>query len=235
MKMARKQVVLIIVEGPSDQTALGFAFNNYLASDYVHIEVMHRDITTEKGATSSNIITKINDIINIYASNYHIRKTDIRQIVHLTDIDGAFIKDDKINHDEQAIDPIYETTGIKTNNVEGIKNRNIQKKSVLVKLSQTQQIGSIPYKLFYMSSNLDHVFYNKPNSTKSEKEIDSHNFAKKYKTDFGKFIIFLSDSTISYQGNYRDSWKYIIQEEEEILRLTNLNLFFAKTEKNQGS
>ena len=234
MKMARKQVVLIIVEGPSDQTALGFAFNNYLTSDYVHIEVMHRDITTEKGATSSNIITKINDIINIYANNYHIRKTDIRQVVHLTDIDGTFIKDDKINYDEQAIDPIYETTGIKTNNVEGIKNRNIQKKSILVKLSQTQQIGPIPYKLFYMSSNLDHVFYNKPNSTKEEKEIDSHNFAKKYKTDFEKFVSFLSDSTISYQGNYRDSWKYIIQEEEKILRLTNLNLFFEKAEKTQG-
>ncbi len=43
--MARKKIVFVIVEGPSDETALGVVLTKYFETDNVHIEIMHSDIT----------------------------------------------------------------------------------------------------------------------------------------------------------------------------------------------
>ena len=53
--MKRKKVVLVIVEGPSDEEALGAVLNNYFDKDRVYVHTHHGDITTEKGNKCSNI------------------------------------------------------------------------------------------------------------------------------------------------------------------------------------
>ena len=59
--MARKKIVFVIVEGPSDDTALSLLLSQLYNEQTVHVHIMHRDITTDKGVTSSNIITKVCD------------------------------------------------------------------------------------------------------------------------------------------------------------------------------
>lgn len=59
--MARKKVVLVIVEGASDDTALGVMLNQIYDRDKVHVHLMHGDITTRKGVRSDNIVAKIGD------------------------------------------------------------------------------------------------------------------------------------------------------------------------------
>lgn len=45
--MARKKIVLVIVEGPSDDSALGVILNRLFDKNKVHIEIMYGDITTD--------------------------------------------------------------------------------------------------------------------------------------------------------------------------------------------
>ena len=44
--LARRKVVLVIVEGVSEETALGIALSNVYDKDAVYIHIMHGDITT---------------------------------------------------------------------------------------------------------------------------------------------------------------------------------------------
>ena len=52
--LARKKIVLVIVEGASDDTALGVALNQVFDKDSVYIHIMHGDITTRKGVNPQN-------------------------------------------------------------------------------------------------------------------------------------------------------------------------------------
>ena len=57
--MARRKVVFIIVEGPSDSEALGVILTRLLDENEVHIEIVYEDITTQKGVNPNNIVSKI--------------------------------------------------------------------------------------------------------------------------------------------------------------------------------
>ena len=61
----------------------------------------------------------------------------------------------------------------------------------------------VPYRVYYMSCNLDHVLYNKRNSTDEEKENDAYAFAKQYKGDRDGFVKFISESSFSVMGDFK--------------------------------
>lgn len=84
-----------------------------------------------------------------------------------------------------------------------------------------------------MSSNLDHVLYNKLNSTDDEKENDAHNFAEKYKDDLIGFKSFIRESDFSVNKVFTDSWDYIKQEKHSLERHTNFGLCLDLEENTQ--
>ena len=45
--MARKKIIFVIVEGPSDEEALGVLLNRIYDSNAVHVQVMYCDITIQ--------------------------------------------------------------------------------------------------------------------------------------------------------------------------------------------
>lgn len=67
--LARRKVVLVIVEGVSEETALGIALSNVYDKDAVYIHIMHGDITTRKGVNSKNIVSKIGNDVKTYAKH----------------------------------------------------------------------------------------------------------------------------------------------------------------------
>ena len=109
--MARKKVVLVIVEGPSDDTALGIMLNQIYDKDSVHVHIMHGDITTRKGVRSDNIVAKIGDEVRAYAKSQHYSSKDFKQIIHIVDTDGAYIPDEKIISAPEADSISYESDG----------------------------------------------------------------------------------------------------------------------------
>ena len=57
--MARKKIVFVIVEGVSEQDALGAILSNIYDKDTVWVQVLRKDITSEYGVDPSNILSKL--------------------------------------------------------------------------------------------------------------------------------------------------------------------------------
>lgn len=63
--MPRKKIVFVIVEGPSDEEALGVLLNRYFDSSTVYIHIMHCDITTELDVNPGNVVARIGNLVKI--------------------------------------------------------------------------------------------------------------------------------------------------------------------------
>lgn len=232
--MARKKVVFVIVEGPSDDAALGVILNRLYDKSKVHIEIMHGDITTDLSIDPSNIVSALGDIVKNYAATMHFSQIHFQEVIHLVDMDGAFIPEAAIVDNPDADKPLYSLTEIQTSRPEQMVLRNKHKKSKLNRISTLKKVwGSIPYQAYYMSCNLDHVLYGKLNSTDEEKENDAYAFAKRYKDDIDGFLTFISDSEFSRMDGYKESWEFIKKDLHSLERHTNLGLCFAEIRKGR--
>lgn len=231
--MARKYV-LVIVEGPSDKAALDILFARFCAPKKTETIVVHGDITSDINVSESNIVSKVCQYIKDFVTSYKLRKTDILRVVHIIDMDGAFVSDGRIILDESLDAIVYTDTDIRANDVSKVKTRNAHKRSNIEKLLCTHVMWKdIPYCLYYMSCDLDHALYNKRGSDDFSKERDAHIFAKKYKDDIPGFVKFISDSDFSVTDGYSQSWNYIKQGENSLKRYTNLGLFFKEDQNDE--
>lgn len=232
--MARKKIVFIIVEGPSDDEALGVILNRLFDKNAVHVEITHGDITSDLSVSASNISAKIGNIVRGYAKSNHYKATDFQEVIHLIDMDGAFVNEDDIVMDENVKKTFYSTTEIRTANPAHILARNKRKCSNINRICFMGNIwNTIPYKAYYMSANLDHVLYNKLNSTDDDKERDAFLFAKKYKDNLNEFLTFISDSEFSVCDDFKQSWEYIKTGKHSLERHTNLGICFKQIRENR--
>lgn len=231
--MPRKKIVFAIVEGPSDEEALAVLMSRIYDKNTVYFHVLHHDLTTEFGVESSNVVSKVGDLVRAYAKRNPFKQSDFFQIIHIVDMDGAFVPDEIIVEDEAHEKPYYSETEIRTKNKAGIEARNRRKRENLNRLSVTHTIWKIPYSIYYMSCNLDHVLYGKLNSTDEEKEQDAFQFAKMYRNDIPAFLKFLKESDFSVIGEYAESWKYIKENQRSLERNTNLGICFDEAVQDE--
>jgi hypothetical protein len=224
--LARRKVVLVIVEGKSDKEALELLINRVFSNDTVHVEILKTDITSNFSNTPDKIINAVHDVVLKCLRLFPYRKTDFKEIIHIMDTDGTYIPNNKIIFDELAIKLLYSTTEIRTCNKEMTENRNRQKSNNMNKLCSRENIGGISYSAYYMSCNLDHVLYNKMNSSKDEKTSDSNSFRDEYDGRTSEFVKFISESEFSVVGDYYKSWEFIKQGLHSLERHTNLGICF---------
>lgn len=154
--LARRKVVFIIVEGASDETALGIALNSVFDKESVYVHIMHGDITSRAGVNSQNIIAKVGNEVKAYATSNHYKPADFKQIIHIVDTDAAYLADDKVQEDFACVELSYQDDGIHTNDVSKVIARNKQKTENLYRLRSCGNIWGVPYRVYYMSCNLDH-------------------------------------------------------------------------------
>ena len=93
--MAKKKVMLIIVEGQTDETCLSTVLNHIFASSTVKFQVIHGDILTRDFTSSDKIVVAVWEQVKSFMGSIY-KKTDICRIVHLTDMDGVFVPDDAV-------------------------------------------------------------------------------------------------------------------------------------------
>lgn len=74
--MSEKKVVIFIVEGPSDEAALGTIMKEYFSSNEVQFIVVHGDITLKDCVSSATILKKINERIEGVKSRYRYSQDD---------------------------------------------------------------------------------------------------------------------------------------------------------------
>ena len=224
-----KKVVLFIVEGPSDETALSTVLYRIFSNDQTRFFVVHGDVFTKKDVSPNKIVIEVGAQIKKFMDTYHFNKSDIKQVIHLTDTDGVFIPETAIA--EECVEgkkyPYYAESCILTPNPRGIIFLNVQKCQNLQRFVATGQVCNIPYRLYYFSCNLDHVLYNQINLSDSEKQLMAENFDEQYADNAEAFIRFVRDSDFSVGGSYIDSWKFIETGINSLQRYTNLGLLFG--------
>lgn len=227
--MARKKIVFVIVEGPTDDEALGVMFDKIFDKYTVHVEIMRCDITTERGVGENRVAAKVGKTVKAYATQNHYTVKDFQEIIHIVDTDGAFIPDELVREDCSIKRIRYSLTEITAKNRDAIVSRNRQKSTNLrVLVGCSHMLKTIPYHVYYMSCNLDHVLHGKLNCTNEEKGQNAYLFAKKYRNDVVGFINYISDSDFSVIDGYRSSWKYIDEGVNSLGRHTNLGLCFKR-------
>ncbi len=226
MARGEKKVIVFIVEGASDEAALGTIMKEYFAGNETRFLVVHGDITIKDYVTLESIVAKINERIEDIQNRYRYQTSDILKIIHLSDTDGVFIEDQYVQYaDVNSLH--YYTNHMETNLIEAVIQRNHNKAQVLFKLRKTSKINGISYRIYYNSCNLEHVLYNElKDFTNEEKQIMSDEFAEKYDGNVEGFIKFISDSDMAVSGTYQQSWNFIEKGVNSLNRHTNINLLF---------
>jgi len=232
--VARKKIIFIIVEGASDDEALGVILNRLYDRNVVHLEIVHGDITSERSVTPKNIAAKIGNLVRGYAAANHYKAADFQEVIHLIDMDGAYISEDFVTEDAKMENPFYTGEEIRTAKPERLIERNRRKSGNVNRICLMGRVwNSLPYSAYYMSANLDHVLYNKANSTNEEKERNAYLFAKRYKEHLDDFLSFILDSDFSVCRDYKESWEYIQEGKHSLERHTNLGICFQEMRKGQ--
>lgn len=224
--MNEKKVIVFIVEGPSDEAALGSIMKEYFLSEEVQFVVVHGDITLKDYASVDTILNKINIQIEIVKKRYRYGQEDFLKIIHIVDTDGVYIPKEDIKLDD--VEKVrYYTNCIETKYPKAIAERNKAKADVLFKLRKTGKIHDIPYRIYFNSCNLEHVLYNElRNFTDEEKEELSDDFAERYEGKVNEFIEFISDTNIAVSGTYQKTWDYIEKGTNSLCRHTNMHQIF---------
>ena len=114
--------------------------------------------------------------INFYLNNANDKLSDFDKIVQVCDTDGCFIKEEYIEEDKDINHIIYEEEKIIVKRLSSIlKIRNYKKDNINEVLKEDK------IKLYYNSTNIDHVFDNIQNPSDKEKKHLSIKMDLKYK------------------------------------------------------
>lgn len=223
-----RPVVLFIVEGASDKTALKKIFQKLYKLKEINFQVTAGDITSDKSTTVQNVEDKIYKIVKEFIDDKKLSKNDILQIVQIFDTDGAFIKNEFIESGNEAKFE-YTLVSIKCKYKEKVKDRNKRKSEIINHLLSIEDIKEIPYDKYFMSCNLDHALYNKQNLSEEQKQDYADAFYETFKDAPRTFIKFLKQDVVNgVPGSYPQSWQYIKEGFHSLERHTNLNIYFDK-------
>ena len=227
--MARRSAKIVIVEGPSDNTSLSVYLSRYFAEKNIEFIELHSNILSKKYKMPNNIITDLNNTIDDYLeNNRYIKLTYIDEIIQIVDTDGMFIDDSKIIEDRSAVTNRYTLDNIYTDNVEKIRSLNkiktVNIDNLLLKKEITIRKHKVPYSVYYMSRNLEHVLHDIINNLSDEqKERLAYQFANKY-NDTQDFVNFIKNSSFSISCEYKESWSFIKKDTNSLKRFSNLGL-----------
>ncbi|MDO9534052.1 MAG: hypothetical protein Q7J85_01685 [Bacillota bacterium] len=226
--MKTKKVILFIVEGVTDKTSLGSIIDKLLSSNLVRFYIIGGDITSDRSSNSTNAVTKVNDLVKGFlAREIGIKKSDIIQIVHLIDMDGAYIESAQIQV-EDVEEFVYSESSIIANSVERVVERNSRKQQVINRLSLCPKISGIPYSMYYLSCNLEHVLHNEINLADELKMAYAERFSDSYYKTEATFVDFIRDEKFAVKGDYKETWEFIKLGGNSLKRYSNFHLFFEQ-------
>lgn len=223
--MAKKKVILFIVEGINDKTCLESVLGKIIDSSEVKFQITDGDITSRFGMDEHKIRNEVGELVKAFKDKYHLNAEHFMEVVHIIDTDGAFIEDSLISSGEVDKTMYYET-GIVTNSIEKIRSRNKQKSEVVKRMVEiTKVLKSVPYSVYYFSTNMDHVLHNNANMTMEEKYDAADDFDDKYSDNPKGFLSLICDSEFSVSEKYKESWDFIQLDNNSVCRYSNFAVY----------
>ena len=224
-----KKIILLLVEGPTDEDALALVFSNLVNDHDIEFEVLHTDITADEAMTVKYIESRMEDEINYYLKkNPFIEREDILKVVQMIDTDGAFIPSAMIQQSETGKTEYFETY-IAAKNKDRLTRRNISKRKIVYYLAKADCIAGFPYEIYFFSRNMEHVLHGiSEDLSDDEKEDLAFEIADRYSDRPMEFLKSLYDISFHVPGTYSETWKFIMENGNSLKRYCNVSLFFEK-------
>lgn len=235
---ARLKVLLFLVEGITDKTSLALAMTRLIGKNNIQFEIMDGDVTADYRITSSSIAREVGNQVRYFAGRQHFQAKDFYKVVHIIDSDAAFIPDSQIL--DMGRSPAFSGSdcrvfydpeqGIWTRNTEDMIRRNHLKQAKVDKLRNLPHVyRSVPYEIYYMSMNLEHVFYDQPNASREEKVKWADEKQAELMKDPQSLVRFFASPHIALAGtDYQKSWDFIETADHSLKRCSNFNIFFDR-------
>lgn len=240
MPRPKKKVILIIVEGKSDKSALERPIQGLLEGNEHRIEacflVAKTDVTSDSRNNPSNILNKINQwyFEPFFSANEHYYPKDIIEVVQICDLDGTFIPDENCHaytpEHSTAEGFVYAPPCIYGPTSEIIIDRNHRKAdNIRFLLAQTTikvKSKTVPYSVYFFSSNIDHYLHDHLNLDARAKNNQAESFADKCTEDPDYFVKRICRHSQALKNmSYQESWDFIMSDCNSIKRHTNFNIY----------
>lgn len=237
---SEKKVVLFLVEGPTDETAISGPVS-LLLNDPARPDtaVFHGDITVADIMHSGGhrIKGNVRDTVKAFVEDYLGRSKpgysakDIHCIVHIIDADGAFVDDSMVVEAPEGSGLSYEGDRIKTPDPASFRERNARKRDAMRRLSGIGALTinriKVRYCAFFMSRNLEHALYGvERDLDSSTKERLAQAFYRECQNDPGFFVRRLEASKGWASGSFSETWGALEDGANSLRRGTNLSLLF---------
>lgn len=229
MRKTRK-LVLLICEGQTDENALYYIMKAFFNHNEIKFHIAHGDPILTHDREKGSVMDDVRDIVRMEMKRYALKKGDMLAVFQITDTDGVFIDDGLIleNRDAQRIE--YLEDHIETAYVSSIKARNRKKRKNMNILSDERMINDeTPYRLYYMSHNLEHALYGEAgNMNDSRKTGLADSFSSRFKKDWQSFLAYIEKECSPLGSNFQQSWDEIRKDTKSLERHTNINLLFKE-------
>lgn len=214
-------VILFIVEGPSDETALIIPLYEKIIKKKLRtsVKVMHGDIltkfiknTTLYEITSSNIKKELITIVSDFISRENLLKSkDLLKIFYITDTDRCFLETESHHINKQnCLNTLFNTDFISLGKGSALKN--------------------IPFDVIFLNENLEHLLTLESRCfSDEEKERIANSFSEECEKDFQKYIDTFKNDQVKFWNSYRESYNQI-KENKEVS--SNMNNFLDEFDLN---
>ena len=225
-----RKVILIFVEGESDETVVGFVTDSLvkkLNQLHITLKVIYGDVFSDRRYSLSSGPKIASDKISEALDKEKLKAKDLLFAAFVTDTDGIFINPtslaidssiepkDSFQYDLEAQRLLFSTRE-KKDEIVKTRQRKSRKIAKLIKESETLTINRIPVScyVYYNSVNLEHVLFEKllPDHEKQEAADD---FIDQYdeKGDEGLDEILAFFKSRCPADDYEESWEFIKQHE----------------------
>lgn len=220
-----KKIILLVVEGITEDISLRGILSELFNDKKIEFCLVRTDITTREDIKPNNIKKELGSIVKNFLGRTF-RVTDLQEVIHLVDTDGVYIPETNIEEDITLNNFVYSIDQIKAKDINKVIERNETKKANLeVLISTNEVLKKIPYKVYYLSQNLEHFFHDKLNCSREEKNKLAQLLEDRYIEDLESFLIFVRDSKLKSPDDYSDSWDYIKKSTNSLSRCSNIHIF----------
>lgn len=224
-----KKIILLLVEGPTDEDALALVYSKLVQEHDLEFDVLHTDITAGEDMTVKYIEERIQKEVTEYLRKHpYIEKDDILKVVQIIDTDGAFISASHVHQSETGKTEYFETH-IAARNKDRMIRRNISKRRIVYHLMKSEEVADFSYEIYYFSRNMEHVLHDISEDLDDDvKEDLAYEIAMRYKDHSEKFLQFLYDDAFYVPGTYGETWEFIMENGKSLGRYSNMAVFFER-------
>ncbi|MFJ7936688.1 hypothetical protein [Sporosarcina sp. NPDC096371] len=231
-----KKVVLILVEGETEETLIAEFLEERFGDLEIMVDVKHGDVLSDWNSKFSVNQTKfiVSEWVREYLQEMKFLASDLLAVFQLTDTDGCFIPSDQVVVDEQygkdnyyCDDSICVGSSSKKTLIEERNDKKSQRIDILNTYHQLHlKKSKIIYKIFYFSTNLEHVLWDERNEDKANKLHKLDTFIDTPGQTIEAllaqyFTVSDGESTVDV---YTNSWNHIKEGVNSLARQTNIPL-----------